>query len=123
MPTKVQPPNVAGIGATAAAPSVAGIPTVPWTFGSRRLNGVISYSLGSEMLSKLRTKIDDIFKTNNDPDIQVGTLLLDNSQVEGIYYSSVILTMQSKTKARFGVAYYILMLAGSNEPLQNQQKE
>ena len=116
-------PNVAGIGATAAAPSVAGIPTVPWTFGSRRLNGVISYSLGSEMLSKLRTKIDDIFKTNNDPDIQVGTLLLDNSQVEGIYYSSVILTMQSKTKARFGVAYYILMLAGSNEPLQNKQKE
>lgn len=92
-----------------------------WRFGGRRLNGVISYSIGSELLQKLRGRIADIFKNSSDPDIQVGSVCLDNTQTDGIYYSSIVLTMQSSSRKDLGVTYYVLMLAGSNDPVPNRQ--
>lgn len=87
----------------------------PWKFGDPRMTGPISYSQGSDNLLKLRDKMQDAFKDLNPSEIKAQVLVMDNQQISGIYYSSVILCMQMPNAKVNGVAFYTMLLASTRE--------
>ena len=90
-------------------------PPPSWRFGDPSLTGPISFSQGSDDLIKLRDKIKEIFKEVNTPDQTFHALSLDNRQVSGIYYSSIIICLDAPQAKSPVVPFYTMLLAGTRE--------
>ena len=107
--------NPSGATQTAYAPAPAQARQAPWTFGGPRLTGPIAYSQGSDALARLREKLADQFKDTKNTGLDVAILALDNQQIDGIYYSSVVLCMRTVDSKVNGVAFYTMMLTGTRD--------
>lgn len=103
-------PSFAPVGSAPNMQSQAQAAPVQGWQGLGSLSGVISYSQGSAQLQKLKEKIDELFK-NVQGSIKVETFALDNTQLKGIYYSSIVLTMRDANSSK--MTAYTMLLAGS----------
>lgn len=86
-----------------------------WSFGGPRMTGPIAYSQGSDSLLKLRDKIAEQFKDVKNTGLDVNVLTLDNQQISGIYYSSVVLCMRMVNSQVNGVAFYTMLLTSTRD--------
>lgn len=86
-----------------------------WSFSDAPVIGPIAYSQGSDSLVKLKDKMVEIFKEANSSEMLFQPIVLDNRQVSGIYYSSVVLTLRMKFGNTESVAFYTMLLASTRE--------
>lgn len=91
-----------------------------WRFGDSRMTGPISYSQGSDDLIKLRDKIKEVFKEVNNEEMSFHVLALDNRQLSGIYYSSLVLCLNPGRNRGNCVPVYTMLLASTREAPNNK---
>lgn len=105
--------------------SSGGAPTPPsrlFSLSDQKLfsSGPLSRFPGSEILMKLKDKLDEIFKKSGDPSFEFAFLSLDNNNNRNIDFSTLVLCIKNKNMV--GLSYYAYILEGSREPYENEVK-
>lgn len=76
----------------------------------------ISRGIGTESYTKLKTTLADFYKESN-PNVKIALLELDNANNQQLRFSSLVVALQLKGQEKLGVAFHVLVLAGTSEPL------
>lgn len=71
---------------------------------------------GGELVALVSEKLNDVYKAVADQ-TDVRLLALDNNNITGLAFSTVIVTARWKNKRDAGVAYHALILEGTNNPI------
>lgn len=77
----------------------------------------IGRGLGSEVYSKFKDKLKDIFKSVIDPNAEIAIIDLDNVNEPALMYSTVIIAMRFKNRPNLGISYYPILLEDTGERL------
>jgi hypothetical protein len=89
-----------------------------WSFNNGTLFGApISRGIGSEVYDKIKEKLIEQFKTANN-DLEIAVIDLDNVNEPALAFSSIIIAIRNKKRAEVGVAYHLLILEGTGDPIQ-----
>jgi hypothetical protein len=87
-----------------------------WSFHSGGLFGApISRGVGSEVYSKLKTALTEIFKSAQNS-LEIALIDLDNINEPALVFSSIVVAIRNKT-INNGVAYHILLLESTGEKI------
>ena len=77
----------------------------------------IGRGLGSEVYSKFKDKLKEIFKSVIDPNAEIAIIDLDNVNEPALMYSTIIIAMRFKNRPNLGVSYYPILLEDTGERL------
>lgn len=101
-----------------------------WTFNPQTTFGApIARQMGSENLNSVKKGLEDAFAQAN-PLFEIKLIALDRENISNLAYSAIVVCLRLKSKPELGVAYHILIIEATGEPLSpiietinNQQVE
>lgn len=76
----------------------------------------ISRTVGSEVYSKLKENLVEIYK-NSDEKLEIALIDLDNVNEPALAFSSIVVAVRMKDRVKAGIAYHILMLEATGDKL------
>lgn len=93
-------------------------------FHWRAMGAMMSTPMGrnpqSEILTRLQKALEECYKNANSTAYELGVVPVDFSQDPDLAMSVLLVTARSQQARDLGIAYHVLLLEGSSEPLPSQ---
>lgn len=91
-------------------------PTMSFRNAGAFTSSPLGRNAGGELVARVSEQLNEVYKAVADQ-TDVRLLALDNNNIPGLAFSTVIVTARWKNKRDAGVAYHALILEGTNNPI------
>jgi hypothetical protein len=84
--------------------------------GSGLFGAPISGAVGSELLTKIRDKLEEVYKTAH-PDAEITLICLDRENIKKLAFSAIVVCIRMRSAPTQGAAWHVLIIEATGEKI------